>query len=94
MTARRRDEFDDEEEFAEDDDFDETEYDSPDDAADGDDLMPCPYCGAAIYDDSLRCPKCENYLSDAERTTTLQPRWILVTAVVLLVVFLLFALRH
>lgn len=71
-----------------DDDEDEPFEDDPDD----DGLMPCPYCGAAIYDDSLRCPKCENYLSDAERTTTAQPRWIILTAVVLLVVFLLYAL--
>lgn len=92
MTARRRsDDFDDE--GFDDDDFDaEAEEESFDEDADDDGLMPCPYCGAAIYDDSLRCPKCENYLSDAERTTTLQPRWIVVTAVVLIVVFLLYAL--
>ena len=87
MTARRRsDDF-------EADDFDEDDFDDEaDEGADEDDdgLMPCPYCGAAIYEDSPRCPKCENYLSDAERTTTLQPRWIVVTAVVLLVVFALF----
>ena len=70
--------------------------DEADEGADEDDdgLMPCPYCGAAIYEDSPRCPKCENYLSDAERTTTMQPRWIVVTAVVLLVVFALFAMWH
>jgi hypothetical protein len=30
---------------------------------DDDTTMPCPYCGAAVYDDAERCPSCENYLS-------------------------------
>ena len=25
------------------------------------DTAPCSYCGASIYDDSPRCPKCGNY---------------------------------
>ena len=62
---------------------DEEEDDVDADDAD-DDTMPCPYCGAAIYDDAVRCPKCDQYLSDEERTTTNQPRWVIVTAAILL----------
>jgi hypothetical protein len=28
---------------------------------DSSDTIPCSYCGASIYDDSPRCPKCGNY---------------------------------
>jgi hypothetical protein len=31
-----------------------------------DDTMPCPYCGADIYDDSERCASCGSYLSDED----------------------------
>jgi hypothetical protein len=30
------------------------------------DTMPCPYCGADIYDDSERCASCGSYLSDED----------------------------
>jgi predicted nucleic acid-binding Zn ribbon protein len=41
----------------------------------------CPYCGAAIYDDAVRCPRCENYLS-REDAPSRHPWWIVVTAIV------------
>lgn len=58
--------------------------------ADGDDgsTGPCPYCGADIYDDAVRCPVCERYLSDEERTTTNQSTWVVITALLLLAAFL------
>ena len=31
---------------------------------DDEDTIPCPYCGHPIFDDTPRCPHCENYLSD------------------------------
>jgi predicted nucleic acid-binding Zn ribbon protein len=82
-----------------DDDFDDHddaawEDDPADDDLDDADTLPCPYCGAAIYDDAVRCPKCESYLSDEERTTTNRPRWIVATALVLLALLTLIALWH
>ena len=35
--------------------------DEPDDN-DGPDTLPCPACGADIYDDSERCPVCGEYV--------------------------------
>ena len=67
------------------DDEDSWGVDDEVDEDDDVDTMPCPYCGAAIYDDAVRCPKCDQYLSDEDRTTTNQPRWIIVTALVVLV---------
>ena len=52
------------------------EYDQYDGAdADGDDTVPCPYCGAAIHEEAERCPHCENYISRGQRGTFwLSPR--------------------
>jgi uncharacterized paraquat-inducible protein A len=92
--ARRRlneeDEFDGEE--FDDDEFDGEESDDAE-ADDDEATMPCPYCGAAIYDDAVRCAVCDEYLNDAERTTTLQPRWVAVTAAIVLAAFLWALLR-
>jgi predicted nucleic acid-binding Zn ribbon protein len=43
----------------------------------------CPHCGASIYDDSERCPRCENYLSQEDATTS-RPLWFIVCAVLCL----------
>jgi hypothetical protein len=64
------------------DDDDESPYE--DDGGDDDPTMPCPYCGADVYDDAVRCPACEQYLSDEERTSVNQRPWVVVTAVFLL----------
>jgi hypothetical protein len=54
-----------------------------DDEAD-DDTVPCPYCRQSIYEDALRCPHCENYIS-AEDAPPGRPNWFVVAAVVCLV---------
>ncbi len=68
---------------------DEDEYE-PDD--DGDDTVPCPYYGAAVYEDAERCPRCENYIS-REDTPSGVPLWIKLTALVCIVVALGWAVR-
>jgi uncharacterized paraquat-inducible protein A len=70
---------------SEDDDLEEREY--PDADNDEDDTDPCPYCGAAVYHDTVRCPRCGNYLS-REDAPSRQPWWIVVTAIVCLLVVL------
>lgn len=67
------------------DDFDDESWDADDAEDDPDgDVLPCPYCGASIYDDAVQCPKCGEYLSREERSSPTQPKWILVTAAILL----------
>lgn len=73
-----------------DDDDDEPRYD---DDGDDDPTMPCPYCGADLYDDAVRCPTCERYLSDEERTATDQKSWVVATALILLAAILWALLR-
>ena len=50
-----------------DEDWDDEDCDDefvPDDAYDDDedDTVPCPECGADVYEDSQRCPACGNYI--------------------------------
>lgn len=30
-------------------------------------LLPCPECGAEVYEDADRCPKCGNYIIPGRR---------------------------
>ena len=87
MTRRgNRDDDDFEDEADESWDADEDEVDDldDDDSDDADDTIPCPYCGKQIYEDAVRCPKCERYLTDEDRTTTSKPRWVVITAIIVL----------
>ena len=47
-----------------DDDFEDDEYpDAYDGDADDAELIACPHCGAEIYEDSVQCPICSEYVS-------------------------------
>lgn len=73
--------------------FDDEPWDAADDDdADGD-TLPCPYCGAAIYDDAVRCPKCGEYLSREERPSPSQPKWVVITVLILLIAVAMAYLR-
>lgn len=86
MTDRRR-EFDDEE----DDDFE----DEADDYGDESDvaLLPCPNCGAAIYEEAPRCPKCGEYVDAEAAHAGRKPLWIVATLLLLLFMFVFFTLQ-
>jgi hypothetical protein len=66
-------------------------YDEYDDA-DGDDTVPCPYCGAAVHEEAERCPHCENYISREDAPSSV-PLWVKLTALVCLAVALGWAVR-
>jgi predicted nucleic acid-binding Zn ribbon protein len=46
---------------------------------DGEDTVPCPHCGKAVYEDAERCPYCETYLSE-EDAPARNPWWIILGA--------------
>ncbi|MFO0865473.1 MAG: zinc ribbon domain-containing protein [Gemmataceae bacterium] len=50
--------------------------------------MPCPHCFAVIHDDSVQCPRCGEYLSREDAPSN-KPRWIVVTAVIVLAIAIL-----
>ncbi len=53
--------------YIETDDYDE-ECDDPGGGGEGDDTLPCPYCGVEIYEDAEVCPYCGSYIIEQERT--------------------------
>ena len=69
-----------EDEDWDDEEFDEENLDEP--------VIPCPYCGAEMLEDSPQCPVCGNYISAEDLPTTSQPLWIVLTAVVCLLIAL------
>ncbi|MBA4018405.1 MAG: hypothetical protein C0483_14660 [Pirellula sp.] len=96
MPKQRRDSWDDDD--ADDRDWRRHDYDADDDDideeddsddADGDDLLPCPHCGAAIYEQSEKCPKCGEYVDpDAQHR---KPLWVVFTLLVLIATFMFYA---
>ncbi len=59
-----------------------------------DGLEECPRCGHLIYHDSELCPRCGKYLSREElATTTSQPMWVKVGALVCLAMTLYWILH-
>jgi hypothetical protein len=63
-----------------------------DDVDDGDETVPCRYCGAAVYEDAERCPRCGNYISREDAPSQV-PFWVKLTALVCLVVAVGWAIR-
>lgn len=59
---------------------------------DDEELVPCPYCKAPIYEDSERCPRCGNYLSEEEAPAVRPPTWIIVGTFAALAVAAVWAL--
>ena len=54
--------------------------------------MECPHCHETIFDESEQCPACGKYLSAEDAPADRKPAWIVVTAVVCLIVFILWAI--
>jgi hypothetical protein len=58
--------------------------------------MPCPYCKRPIHEDAQRCPYCENWISeeDVEASPEGKPTWIVLTALVCLLLVILWIFGH
>jgi len=37
--------------------------------------IPCPECGADVYEDAVRCPHCGNYITHDTRVWSGRPLW-------------------
>ena len=82
---RHADDFDADDEFEEDVD-DGSDVD--DSAVDDDEpTIPCPFCKAEIWEDAPRCPRCGNELGGADMPAPRRPWWVLITALLLLYLF-------
>ncbi len=66
----------------------EEDWDDEYDDLGADDTIECYHCGANIYADADLCQQCGNFLIDSEAPVTSQPKWVLWTAILLIVMFL------
>jgi predicted nucleic acid-binding Zn ribbon protein len=57
--------------------------------AEDDDTVPCPHCGADVYEDAEQCPACGQYLSAEDRPAGRPARWVMVVMVLALIAVLL-----
>jgi flagellin-like protein len=80
--------------------FEDLDYDQDDT-----DLASCPHCGQEVYDDADRCPECGQNIvggrdpggprsgsGPARRGESPVATWVIVTAIVLAIAFLLYCL--
>ncbi|MEN6450071.1 MAG: hypothetical protein ABFC96_06245 [Thermoguttaceae bacterium] len=64
----------------EDDPWDDEPDEPWDDIGDDEEgeTVPCRYCGAEIYEDSVRCPRCGAYISEEDSPASPKPWWIII----------------
>ncbi|MCA9011588.1 MAG: hypothetical protein KDB01_17670 [Planctomycetaceae bacterium] len=77
----------DEEDF---DDFDEAVGDSNDDEP----TIRCSHCGFEMLEIAWQCPRCGEIPTAEFRQTWTQPRWVIITALLVLGSMLWWLLRH
>lgn len=64
---------------------DDDDWDDADEVLDDENqtTIPCPACGAAMFDDSPRCPACGDYVT-AGSAAGPRPAWVVLTVIVCL----------
>jgi predicted nucleic acid-binding Zn ribbon protein len=75
-----------------DDEYDAGEWDADEDV-DDDGYVPCPHCGAEMYEDAGYCSSCERWISREEIPQRSLAPWMVVVIMILLAMFVLGALR-
>jgi len=50
-------------------------HDDRDDGDDETDVVPCPECGAVVYEDAEQCPSCGLYIVPSTSPWRGRPRW-------------------
>jgi hypothetical protein len=55
---------------------------------------PCPYCGKDVYEEALRCPHCQRYVSRAEAKARHPLQWVLLLVLLALGALLVWALTR
>jgi uncharacterized paraquat-inducible protein A len=66
------------------DDDDEDDDDYGDDGGDDAETVPCPQCGADVYEDAEQCPRCGKYLSAEDAPPTRPRGWVAIVMVLAL----------
>lgn len=72
-----------------DDEFDEDEFPDENDDDDSTETVPCPSCGADVYEDAEQCPSCGTYITHQANLWGGRSMWWIVLAVLGLVATIL-----
>ncbi|HYV35251.1 MAG TPA: hypothetical protein VE988_06080 [Gemmataceae bacterium] len=78
------------------DELDDREWPEPDHSDDPDggvETLPCPFCKAPVYENTERCPHCENYLFYDGPSSPAKPLWFLAGVVICLGVVIYWIFR-
>ena len=61
------------------------------DAEDDPDAMtvPCPHCGADVFDEADVCPRCGNFILHEDQRNKHRPVWLMIAVIVCLAIVLL-----
>lgn len=57
------------------DEWDDDHWEDVPDEEPESDVLPCPACGAAVYEDAVRCPVCGEYITHSTNVWAGQPAW-------------------
>ena len=80
--------------YTDDDDWDGPDEDDSSDVDDEPATVTCPYCQEEIHEDAVRCPRCENYISQEDAPPAQRPWWIVLGALAVLVIVALWVLLN
>ena len=58
--------------WSDDDSSDDEPWDDDDDSSE---TVACPHCGAEMYEDSIRCPVCGEYVTHSTSALMGRPMW-------------------
>ncbi|MBN9523389.1 zinc-ribbon domain-containing protein [bacterium] len=72
-----------------DDDYGDAGYGDDDDDAE---TVPCPHCGAEVYEGAEQCPRCGKYLSAEDRPSARPSGFVIVMMVLALLAALMWVL--
>jgi hypothetical protein len=75
---------------SDDDEWDDEEWPDDDDSSE---TVPCPHCGAEMYEDSIHCPVCGEYVTHSTSPMAGWPMWFAIlglVGVIALIVALIF----
>lgn len=61
--------------------FDDEPLDDDDDDEQSSELLPCPQCGAEIYEDAVQCPSCGTYIEFSTNLLSGRSWWWIALAV-------------
>jgi uncharacterized paraquat-inducible protein A len=63
------------------------------DEQESDETVPCPHCGAMIYEQAEQCPECSEYITEEEDIPRKRPWWVVVGLSMAFLVAIMWVLR-